>query len=735
MKKRLTALISSVALTALLAFGAKALELEKPENADELSTGTPQITLMATPITDPELGILIYTQAFDENTTPTYINTDYDINGVNTDMTGLALNDGVLTSTGATGAYRQFFFQYKDISGSGSKFYPRSGIYTTTFDMRNDTASTSDVTELQVRYQGSSHHGGLVPLWLDHAALNSNKGEWQKFKASFVFVRNADDTFTTGLAGSIPSVVSNPGERIYQFRIYAKNAESVSIDNIQLWYFPANAYVLRDGDNYSFNYHDSGDFTFGSPENAENFVGWVSTDGKVYAAGAVIAAADVSTKLLGKTFTAYYQDATMPAMGMAFEGTSDKTVNYNTGVISGDSNVKETTYVTEDGRTAVRVYCENGRWNPRFHALAETPFDPEEYTIVQYVYKAEQGQNTAGTDITGSTARLLYWTSPEDNGFWVDGEHKISGNDISIAVDKEWKTLTYDMSDPANGIAAHPWNKTGHIYGISASPLRAQALSISYIDAIRVYRKGVVTVTYDTNAPKDAEVTKSVAADTNRGVGTGYYLSSDIPVVEGYDFAGWALTPDAGEKDVVTKINLTGDTTVYAVWVNRNAPITSDMTSVRTTDVTGIRFRASVYSKVMSYDNVEIGFLVTRDNDENHAIMDENTPNGKLTLECADPAVIGNALKGEAYKKVNGEVSIDRMNDESDGIFSTYTACMVGIPEGYYDENLLVRPYIQIGETAYYGAEKSESLYNAAKNSSDQENETIKKIIEAVERK
>lgn len=735
MKKRLTALISSVALTALLAFGAKALDLEKPENADELSAGTPQTTLMADPITDPELGILIYTQAFDENTNPTYINTDYDINGVATDMNGLALNDGVLTSTGAAGAYRQFFFQYKDVSGSGMTFYPRSGIYTTTFDMRNDAASTSDVSELQIRYQKTNTWTEIAPLWLDYAALNSNKGEWQKFKASFVFVRNDNDTFTVGHAGSIPSAVSNPGERIYQFRIYAKNAESVSIDNIQLWYFPANAYVLRDGDNYSFNYHDSGDFTFGSPENAENFVGWVSTDGKVYAAGAVIAAADVSTKLLGKTFTAYYQDATMPAMGMAFEGTSDKTVNYNTGVISGDSNVKETTYVTEDGRTAVRVYCENGGWNPRFHALAETPFDPEEYTIVQYVYKAEQGQNTAGTDITGSTARLLYWTSPEDNGFWVDGEHKISGNDISIAVDKEWKTLTYDMSDPANGIAAHPWNKTGHIYGISASPLRAQALSISYIDAIRVYRKGVVTVTYDTNAPKDAEVTKSVAADTNRGVGTGYYLSSDIPVVEGYDFAGWALTPDAGEKDVVTKINLTGDTTVYAVWVNRNAPITSDMTSVRTTDVTGIRFRASVYSKVMSYDNVEIGFLVTRDNDENHAIMDENTPDGKLTLECADPAVIGNALKGEAYKKVNGEVSIDRMNDESDGIFSTYTACMVGIPEGYYDENLLVRPYIQIGETAYYGAEKSESLYNAAKNSSDQENETIKKIIEAVERK
>ena len=161
---------------------------------------------------------------------------------------------------------------------------------------------------------------------------------------------------------------------------------------------------------------------------------------------------------------------------------------------------------------------------------------------------------------------------------------------------------------------------------------------------------------------------------------------------------------------MVAKIDLTGDTTVYAVWVNRNAPITSDMTSVRTTDVTGIRFKASVYNKVMEYDNVEIGFLVTRDIDENHAIMDENIPDGKLTLECADPAVIGIALKGEAYKKVNGEVSIDRMNDEGDGIFSTYTACMVGIPKGYYDEKLLVRPYIYRSAKQRITAQKNQNL-------------------------
>lgn len=726
MKKRLTALISSVALTALFTLGAGAFDLEKPENADELSANVPQSALSAEAITDPELGILIYKQDFEASTAPSYINTAYDIYGLNTDMTGLTLANGALTSTGAAGAYRGFLFQYKDVSGSGSKFNPRSGTYTTTFDLRNDDASTVDITELQTRYQGSNHHNGLVLDYIDPACANTNKGEWQSFKTSHVFTRNDDDTFTAGLVGSTSTVTSNAGERIYQFRIYAKNAESVSIDNICLWYFPANAYVLQDGESYSFAYYESGDFTFGSPESDTNFVGWVSSDGTVYAAGAVIAAADVSTKLLGKTFTAFYQDASLPAMGMAFEGTNDKSVNYNIGIVSGDSNVTDASYVTEDGRTAVRIYCENGGWNPRFHALAETPFDPNEYTIVQYVYKAAQGQNTAGTDISGSSARLLYWTSAETNGFYTDGEHKIGG-DIGIAVDNEWKTLTYDMSDTANGLAAHPWNKTGAIYGISASPLRAPVLSISYIDAIRVYRKGVVTVTYDINAPAGATVTKTVVADTNRGVGTGYYLSSDIPAVKDYDFAGWALKPDASAFETVSTIDLTGDTTVYAVWVDKNAPITSDKTSIRTSGVTGIRFKASVYNKILtSEDDTEIGFLVTRSIYSDYMESDYNG----LTLDMASD---GLALKGAAYAKTDGEVTVNHISDDGDGVYSSFTACMTGIPKGYYTENILVRPYVTLGNVTYYGQTKEESLYNAAKNYTGEENQTVKDIIAAGE--
>lgn len=81
MKKRLTALVSSLALAAFSALGVTAFEVEKPESADELSAKTSQTALAAAEVTDPELGILIYKQTFDTDATPTYINTAYDIYG------------------------------------------------------------------------------------------------------------------------------------------------------------------------------------------------------------------------------------------------------------------------------------------------------------------------------------------------------------------------------------------------------------------------------------------------------------------------------------------------------------------------------------------------------------------------------------------------------------------------------------------------------------------------------
>ena len=49
----------------------------------------------------------------------------------------------------------------------------------------------------------------------------------------------------------------------------------------------------------------------------------------------------------------------------------------------------------------------------------------------------------------------------------------------------------------------------------------------------------------------------------------------------------------------------------------------------------------------------------------------------------------------------------------------------------YYTENILVRPYVTIGTTTFYGAAKEQSLYNAAKASADTDNPIIREILSA----
>lgn len=107
----------------------------------------------------------------------------------------------------------------------------------------------------------------------------------------------------------------------------------------------------------------------------------------------------------------------------------------------------------------------------------------------------------------------------------------------------------------------------------------------------------------------------------------------------------------------------------------------------------------------------------------------ESDYNG-LTLDMASD---GLALKGAAYAKTDGEVTVNHISDDGDGVYSSFTACMTGIPKGYYTENILVRPYVTLGNVTYYGQTKEESLYNAAKNYTGEENQTVKDIIAAGE--
>ncbi len=77
-----------------------------------------------------------------------------------------------------------------------------------------------------------------------------------------------------------------------------------------------------------------------------------------------------------------------------------------------------------------------------------------------------------------------------------------------------------------------------------------------YLDYFRVYRNGVFTVTYDTNAPAGFEdmIQTEVDPDTGRGGGTGYLLKGERPKISGFTFRGWATKPDATGEDVVDSI-------------------------------------------------------------------------------------------------------------------------------------------------------------------------------------
>lgn len=134
------------------------------------------------------------------------------------------------------------------------------------------------------------------------------------------------------------------------------------------------------------------------------------------------------------------------------------------------------------------------------------------------------------------------------------------------------------------------------MYGFVIQPNASNYEGITYIDYIRVYRDGITTVTYDTNAAEYEELGYTVQYDvpeeTGRGLGSGYLLTGDKPVLEGFTFVGWALKPDATPADVVTSIDLTGDTTVYAVWTEdgKITPRTINKNSLRTGAVSGHPF-------------------------------------------------------------------------------------------------------------------------------------------------
>ena len=542
-------------------------------------------------------------------------------------------------------------------------------------------------------------------------------------------------------------------------------------DNLRLYCNPtagANQTVLLDGTSRQFITLENDTYTFPEPADKSDFVAWYCEEsGERYAPGE----AAKKTQLLGKTFVSFHQNANAPAMGFSYEGESTE--------YKGDSG-KGITFVTDDNRSVMRLWQMPGSmWNstdkyyqndmrlffiPRFLPSVNT-FDPQEYNIVSYCYKISKAVNAVNkvapdeitaADLEENTApwfAVNYSPSDTYGGFFnPGGEHKI-GRGNHTATIGEYQVFTADMALESNSVPGCKWNDYDSMAGFVVQPNASGYEGITYIDYLRVYRDGITTVTYNTNASEYEDmgytVQHEVAAETGRGLGTGYLLTGDKPQVEEITFVGWALTPDATPADVVTSIDLTGDTTLYAVWTTESdvAPRTVNKNQLSTGAVSGIRFAAIMDLGVKSglsasfkgVEPDEYGFIVSRksllDGEE---LTFGTKPNEKGVGQTPNGITY---VSGAAYNRAKGINYVydndgSKLSEVTEGKNEAFTAVLWNIPETHYAETLVARPYINIGGLYFYGSAREMSMKSVAlslkenyDSLTDAEKELVDKIL------
>ena len=254
--------------------------------------------------------------------------------------------------------------------------------------------------------------------------------------------------------------------------------------------------------------------------------------------------------------------------------------------------------------------------------------------------------------------------------------------------DKKYHVVELDMSTPTHQSNNIQWTggKNGKLYGFAVDMNRAYYSGDTYLDYFRVYRDGVFTVKYDTNAPAGFEdmIQTEVDPDTGRGGGTGYMLKGDRPEITGLTFRGWATKPNATVEDVVDSINLTGDTTVYAVWSDILVSPKIDKSNINirsgADNVNGIRFSSSVTLRNKAMLE-EYGFIIARED-----ILGSNELTFMFKKDDSNTPLY---VYGAAYDKKNG---LDIQYDVN-GSHIIFTAVCTNIPAEHYATKLVARTY------------------------------------------
>lgn len=515
------------------------------------------------------------------------------------------------------------------------------------------------------------------------------EGAWYTATASAI------DTTGKGWAGGVVQYQGLPTDK--QMIQY--------IDNYAFYLYPANTFVLltEKGNEENYIRVEAKSDTYTMPEaDAENAIAW--TDGaNCYMIGETYNVADLQFKALYP----FCQDTSKPAMAISFEGNNDiGQGNFYT------NGYKYRENIIDEGRNVFHiVYRDANKGDLRLTVKPEAQFDISEYNILSFMVKPNEAWTAEDTH--DATADMKFYAHSNESG-------AISANTLvlnrAVPVSNKYTYVEANLSGNAN------WNSNAAGYGFYFDIFSGSKYGGStHIDYVRLYRAGIMTVTYNTNAPEGAEVVNEVAPDTGRGVGTGYLLKGERPEVNGYIFMGWALSSDATSEDVIEIIDLTGNTTVYAVWEKDGtyvAPEKNDSQEIRNNGKnSGIRFKTSIKPS-QKEELEEFGFIVTReiflpkndDTTDTSALTFNFKKNDATSAEKAPLYVTG-----VSYDK-DGNIDIINSSDVDGNII--YTAVITGIPMSAKKENIIVRTYAKyaFGDRyiVIYGEPMSNSIYAVA---------------------
>ena len=481
----------------------------------------------------------------------------------------------------------------------------------------------------------------------------------------------------------------------------AVTSVSLAYKDVSLYAVKGEKITFTDGTNTYMTTAADG-FVFPTTQECgfetENFLVWYNVpSGLKFRAGEKLDAAGAE-KVSGMEFIAYCQNVNVSAMGYAYEGDIAP---------SGTNKFRYTENIEDEGRNVLHLrqyqtnkYASDARV---FFRQAES-FDSKEYNIIQYSYKIGSGFDVTDTslsfeDITDSKlkkpetglASFYFFAENSANGYIYGGKAcQIGSWQHTLINDNAYHVYELDMENTPSAGWATPWFVNGNegrpIYGFAIDPNMVNYSGDTYIDYIRVYRDGIFTVTYDTNIPEGYEdfVQAEVDPDTGRGVGTGYMLTGEQPIITGFAFRGWATTPDATVEDVVDSINLTGDTTVYAVWTSIPASPKVDKSNINirsgADNVNGIRFSASVAARNKAMLD-EYGFIIARED-----VLGSNELTFLFKKKDENKPLY---VYGAAYDKKNG---LDIQYDVS-GSNIIFTAVCTNIPAEHYATKLVARTY------------------------------------------